>query len=236
MVTSDGSGQRSRDQQTPARRSILRSIGAAGATAAVGAGATGTAGAASNSVGQLARSNATETRAREAFETADGTALLRELSKHGYIESASYDALNVDDVTAARSFSTDWITVTEVRHDEAGAVVGFVAKLENETFDGPITVRLYPDADVAGATAERDGESVVLSPGYDGFRPQSSVEPASCNSCSGHEDICTDHDCDCGRVCTEHDDMNGKYTAHTVCSDGRVECGDCSLCCGTCGW
>lgn len=236
MVSFDESDQRSGDQQTPARRSVLRSIGAAGATAAVGAGATGTAGAASNSVGQLARSNATEMRARGAFDTTAGTELLRELSEHGYIESASFDALNVDEVTAARSFSTDWITVTEARHEEAGPVVGFVAKLENEAFDGPITVRLYPDADVAGATAERDGESVVLSPGSDGFHLQSDVEPAACSTCSGHEDICTDHDCDCGRVCPDHDDMNGKYTAHTVCSDGRVECGDCSLCCGTCGW
>lgn len=236
MSNTNGRDDSSEDQQTPARRSVLRSIGAASATAAVGVGATGTAAAASNGVGQLARANATEASARGAFDSQLGRDLLEELSEHGYIESASFDALNVGGVTAARSFSTDWVTVTEARHEAEGAVVGFVTKLENEAFDGPITVRLYPEAGIAGATAAREGEPLVLSPGYGGFRSQYDIQASGCRTCSGYEDVCNSHDCDCGRVCTEHDDMNGKYKAHTVCSDGRVDCGDCWLCCGTCGW
>ncbi|WP_247730881.1 hypothetical protein [Halovivax limisalsi] len=228
----DGTGEK-----RPARRSVLRSIGATGA-AVTGTAAAGSVAAAPDEPTAFIKTNATQSRARRAFRSERGRKLLEQLADRGHIESAEFDALRVDRVTAEQTTGLDVLTTVEAQHKEHGRVAGFVAKLESDRFDGPITVRLFPEAGIAGAVADRGGERLVLSPEYDGWTRKADAEPMDCNGCSGWTERCGSNDCDCGRYCSDYDDMNSKYLAHKTCSDGTVYCDshECWLCCTCSNW
>lgn len=232
------SGNTDQTNESTTRRSILRTMGGAGAAATTGIAATGGASAEEESPGPVAQEHGTEVSARKAFGTDLGRQLLGELSDYGYIDTPTFDALGIDTVAAEYDRGLNKLTVVELYDEDMKASPTYIARLRNSRFDGPIVVTFSPEAGVAGAMALRNGERLFLSPLYDfdGFTREA-LYPDDCRSCSSWHDFCGKNDCDCvvGSQCfDDYPDMRGSRDSHEICDYGNINCGQCTLCCTPC--
>lgn len=208
------------------RRDVLRSLGTTSTVATVIGSA-----AAEESTGleelhhdlDEAREKAKIENAKHVFTTT-GQGLLDALWDTGFIEAATFEALNIELVQVHEgNLSNNSIVVhSGVYHDNHEII--YKTQIPNGRFDSSILVTVREFSEKAGATAKLDGESYVLTDAYGEFihisnRPRTvgcgcTNAPECCNECK----------------CPEYDNE-----AKVYCSDGTERlCGSCWLDCSPC--
>lgn len=221
---------------SPSRRSVLRSVGAAGAAAAGTTALVGQASAETQDVsafrtGRNADLNANFAAVEWAFSQGAGRELLEMLAADGHIESADVSNLNVDAVEARKETTVDAVNVMEHAPGDLDAFLVFETLVESDVFGEEIFVRVRPGRDEAGAIIEGDTQYVMSPVHEQGFHRVDNVEATTltCSRCisTGNSGIapvvCCQDSCDC--------DAN-EYRG-TECRDDCTgpNCGSCTLGC-----
>ena len=170
-----------------------------------------------------AREKATVENAKDVF-TSTGQGLLDTLWDAGFIEAATFDALNIEIVKVHEgNLSNNSIVVHSGLYDDDHEIV-YKNQIPNTRFDSPILVTIREFSEKSGATANLDGESYALTEEYGEFIHISTRPRTVGCGCTNATECCGE--CKCPEETTE---------AKEYCSDGtEYRCGTCRLDCEPC--
>lgn len=208
------------------RRDILKSVGATSTLAtAIGSAAAQE----SSGLNDLhfnldeARRKATVENAKHVFTTV-GQGLLNTLRDSGFIEAATFEALNIESVKVHKgNLSNNFIVVHSGVYDDNHEIV-YKTQITNARFDSPILVTVREFTEKAGATANLNGESYALTEEYGEFIHVSNRPRTVGCGCTNAPECC--NECKCPEY---------TYEAKEYCSDGtEYHCGTCRLECSPC--